>query len=63
MINGTTKTSLNVHIVIGFAAACTAGILLPLDWMMGIRLAKEDEVEGLDMAGKSRSPRTEETKV
>ncbi|CAF3926915.1 unnamed protein product, partial [Rotaria sp. Silwood1] len=34
---------------IGFAAACTAGILLPLDWIMGIRLAKEDELEGLDL--------------
>ncbi|CAF1592242.1 unnamed protein product, partial [Adineta steineri] len=29
---------------IGFAAACTAGILLPLHLIMGIRLAKEDEV-------------------
>ena len=38
-------------IVVGFAATCTAGILLPLDWIMGIRLAKEDEIEGLDMTG------------
>jgi ammonia channel protein AmtB len=35
----------------GFAAACTAGILYPLDWIMGIRLAKEDELEGLDLTG------------
>ncbi|CAF0935984.1 unnamed protein product [Rotaria sordida] len=34
---------------IGFAAACTAGILFPLHWIMGIRLAKEDELEGLDL--------------
>ncbi|CAF4266562.1 unnamed protein product, partial [Rotaria sordida] len=34
---------------IGFAAACTAGILFPLDWIMGIRLAKEDELDGLDL--------------
>ncbi len=34
-----------------FAAACTAGILYPLDWIMGIRLAKEDELEGLDLTG------------
>ncbi|CAF3678307.1 unnamed protein product [Rotaria sordida] len=33
----------------GFAAACTAGILYPLDWIMGIRLAEEDELEGLDL--------------
>ncbi|CAF0836647.1 unnamed protein product [Adineta steineri] len=33
---------------IGFAAACTAGILLPLKWTIGIRLAKEDEIAGLD---------------
>ena len=38
--------------LLGFAAACTAGILYPLDWIMGIRLAKEDEIEGLDLAGK-----------
>jgi ammonia channel protein AmtB len=36
---------------IGFAAVCTAGILLPLDWIMGIRLAKEDEMRGLDATG------------
>ena len=36
----------------GFAAACTAGILLPMKWMMGIRLAKEDELQGLDATGK-----------
>jgi Amt family ammonium transporter len=36
---------------IGFAAACTAGILYPLDWIIGIRLGKEDELEGLDVTG------------
>jgi ammonia channel protein AmtB len=36
---------------VGFAALCTAGILYPLQWIMGIRLAKEDELEGLDLAG------------
>jgi ammonia channel protein AmtB len=39
--------------LLGFAAACTAGILYPLDWIMGIRLAKEDELEGLDLTGSS----------
>ncbi len=38
-------------ILLGFAAACTAGILLPLNWTIGIRLAREDEIEGLDAAG------------
>ncbi len=38
-------------ILLGFAAVCTAGILLPLNWTIGIRLAKEDEIEGLDAAG------------
>jgi ammonia channel protein AmtB len=38
-------------ILLGFAAVCTAGILLPLNWTIGIRLAKEDEMEGLDAAG------------
>nr|AFK35842.1 unknown [Lotus japonicus] len=33
-----------------FAATSTAGILYPLDWIIGIRLAKEDELEGLDLA-------------
>lgn len=33
-----------------FATVCTAGILYPLDWIVGIRLAKEDELEGLDLA-------------
>ncbi len=37
--------------LVGFAAACTAGILYPLDWIIGIRLAKEDELEGLDLTG------------
>jgi len=40
---------------IGFAAACTAGILYPLDWIMGIRLAKEDELEGLDLTAHGES--------
>ncbi|CAF3595717.1 unnamed protein product [Rotaria sp. Silwood1] len=35
---------------IGFAAACTAGILLPLHFTIGIRLAREDELTGLDLA-------------
>jgi len=38
-------------LLLGFAAACTAGILYPLDWIIGIRLAKEDELAGLDLAG------------
>ncbi|CAF0848507.1 unnamed protein product [Adineta steineri] len=40
---------------IGFAATCTAGILLPLHLIMGIRLAKEDEVVGLDVAAHGES--------
>ncbi|CAF2697182.1 unnamed protein product [Rotaria sp. Silwood2] len=36
---------------IGFAAACTAGILLPLHFIIGIRLPREDELTGLDIAG------------
>ncbi|CAF5018228.1 unnamed protein product, partial [Rotaria sp. Silwood1] len=40
---------------IGFAAACTAGILFPLDLIMGIRLGKEDEVQGLDIAAHGES--------
>ncbi len=43
--------NLNKIPLLGFAAACTAGILYPLDWIMGIRLAKEDELEGLDLTG------------
>ncbi len=39
-------------LLLGFAAACTAGILYPLDCIIGIRLAKEDELEGLDLTGK-----------
>jgi ammonia channel protein AmtB len=38
--------------LLGFAAVCTAGILYPLHWIMGIRLNKEDELQGLDAAGK-----------
>ncbi|CAF0848433.1 unnamed protein product [Adineta steineri] len=40
---------------IGFAAACTAGILLPLHLIMGIRLAKEDEMIGLDATAHGES--------
>ncbi|CAF1594815.1 unnamed protein product [Adineta ricciae] len=40
---------------IGFAAACTAGILLPLHWTIGIRLAKEEEIEGLDVSAHGES--------
>ena len=40
------------NFVLAFAAACTAGILIPLHLTIGIRLAKEDEVEGLDLTGK-----------
>ncbi|CAF3947658.1 unnamed protein product, partial [Rotaria sordida] len=35
---------------IGFAAACTAGILLPLHFIIGIRLPHDDEITGLDLA-------------
>ncbi|CAF5155574.1 unnamed protein product, partial [Rotaria sp. Silwood1] len=35
---------------IGFATVCTAGILLPLHFTIGIRLAHEDELTGLDLA-------------
>ncbi|CAF1594809.1 unnamed protein product [Adineta ricciae] len=38
-----------------FAAACTAGILLPLHWTIGIRLAREDEMEGLDVSAHGES--------
>ena len=38
----------------GFGAGCTAGILLPLHFIMGIRLAHEDELQGLDAAGRKR---------
>ncbi|CAF1451235.1 unnamed protein product [Rotaria sp. Silwood1] len=40
---------------IAFASVCTAGILYPLDWMMGIRLAKEDELQGLDLTAHGES--------
>ena len=40
-----------MNLLLGFAAVCTAGILYPLDWIVGIRLAKDDELEGLDLAG------------
>ncbi|CAF3750324.1 unnamed protein product [Rotaria sp. Silwood1] len=35
---------------IGFASVCTAGILLPLHFTIGIRLAHDDELTGLDIA-------------
>ncbi|CAF1280113.1 unnamed protein product [Didymodactylos carnosus] len=35
---------------IGFAAACTAGILLPMKFIYNIRVAPEDELTGLDRA-------------
>jgi ammonia channel protein AmtB len=38
--------------LLGFAAVCTAGILLPLHLTIGIRLAKDDELQGLDVTGK-----------
>jgi ammonia channel protein AmtB len=37
---------------IGFGSACTAGILLPLKYTIGIRLSPEDELRGLDFIGK-----------
>ncbi|CAF5144939.1 unnamed protein product, partial [Rotaria sp. Silwood1] len=40
---------------IAFASVCTAGILYPLDWIMGIRLAKEDELQGLDLTAHGES--------
>jgi ammonia channel protein AmtB len=43
--------NLNKIFLLAFAAVCTAGILYPLDLIMGIRLGKEDELEGLDLAG------------
>ncbi len=39
-------------ILLGFGVGCTTLILLPLHFTIGIRLAKEDEIEGLDIAGK-----------
>ncbi|CAF4161806.1 unnamed protein product [Adineta steineri] len=33
---------------IGFASACTAGLLLPLKYTIGIRLSPEEELRGLD---------------
>lgn len=38
----------------GFAIVCTAGILLPMHWIIGIRLPQEDEAAGLDATGYSR---------
>jgi hypothetical protein len=46
---------LNNSFLLGFAAVCTAGILLPLHLTIGIRLAKEDEIEGLDLTSKISS--------
>jgi hypothetical protein len=42
---------INNNFVLGFATACTAGILLPLHLTIGVRLTKEDEIVGLDAAG------------
>jgi ammonia channel protein AmtB len=39
-------------IFLGYAAVCTAGILLPLHWTIGIRLGREQEIEGLDASSK-----------
>ena len=39
-------------LVSGFASACTAGILFPLDWIIGIRLSPAEELRGLDWIGK-----------
>ncbi len=38
---------------IGFGSACTAGILLPLKFTIGIRLTPEEELRGLDWIGKT----------
>ncbi|CAF0903077.1 unnamed protein product [Didymodactylos carnosus] len=38
-------------LLIGFATACTAGILLPMRFLFGIRLKAEDEMIGLDRTG------------
>ena len=47
------RRRVNIRVrVIGFGAVCTAGILLPLHFIMGIRLAREDELQGLDAASK-----------
>jgi len=55
LVNSTKrKTKIQKFSVLGFAALCTAGILYPLDWIMGIRLGKEDELEGLDLTGRRR---------
>ncbi|CAF4932330.1 unnamed protein product, partial [Rotaria sp. Silwood1] len=35
---------------IGFSAACTLLILLPLKWTIGIRISVQDEIVGLDWA-------------
>ncbi|CAF3311388.1 unnamed protein product [Rotaria socialis] len=35
---------------LGFSSVCTAGILFPLDLIIGIRLTHEDELAGLDIA-------------
>jgi len=36
----------------GFGSVCTAGILLPLKYTIGIRLSPEEELRGLDHIGK-----------
>lgn len=35
-------------VTIGYSVACTAVILLPMHYLIGIRLAREDQVRGLD---------------
>jgi ammonia channel protein AmtB len=42
-----------LFVEIGFAGACTALILLPLKYTIGIRLSPEDEMRGLDYIGKT----------
>jgi ammonia channel protein AmtB len=39
-------------ILLGFGVGCTTLILLPLHFTIGIRLSKEDELQGLDVTGK-----------
>lgn len=37
-----------ILVVIGFSAACTAAILLPMHFIIGIRINRLDQVRGLD---------------
>ncbi len=43
-----------ICLIVGFASVCTAGILLPLKYTIGIRLSAEEELRGLDDIGKLR---------